>query len=119
MDIGTIAAGAISGAGAAYKGWMTHGHDEPFDGPKFLRTILIGLGVGAIASFLGISPFQAELEIHLRLLELGLLGLASGYLDQFCIWLWARVKGLKPWKGGPTVEALASDALGAPPAPPS
>jgi hypothetical protein len=115
MDIGLIGAGilngAIAGVGYGFSGWMVLGHDEGFDGPKFLRAIAIGIVVGIYSALSGLPMPLAETNMHSQLGNLGILAGASGFLDQVCVWLWQRIKGKKPWKGGPTVEEIAPKAV--------
>jgi hypothetical protein len=115
MEIGLLGAGmlngAIAGVGYGFSGWMVLGHDERFDGPKFLRAIAIGIVVGIYSALSGLPMPLAETDIHGQLGNLGILAGASGFLDQACVWLWARVKGKKPWKGGPSIEEIAPKAV--------
>ncbi len=87
---------------------MVLGHDEPFDGPKFLRAIIWGMIVGAIAVFTGMPLPTTDANAHQALQDLGLLAGFSGALDQFCVWLWQRIKGQKPWRGGPMKTAAVA-----------
>lgn len=97
--------GVIAGGSYGFSGWMVWGHDEPFDGPKFLRAIIWGVIVGVIAAFTGMPLPTTDTDAHAFARDLGLLGVLSGLLDQVCIWLWQRLKGQKPWRGGPKIAA--------------
>ena len=79
-----ILKGAVSGAGVAFLGYAKSNTKESFDGPKFLKTVVIGGVVGGVSAFTGQTPTNVEAEI-------GQYALVTYVLDSAVLALWRNI----------------------------
>lgn len=90
-----ILSGVLAGVVAAIVGWLKHREWESFDGPAFLKTVLIGAILGGIAGGMGITPIEAETF----LVGLGLFAAVITFAEWLANIIWRRLLG-------PAVEHL-------------
>ena len=76
--------GIGTGVGVAFLGYAKSNTKESFDGPKFLKTVVIGGVVGGISAFTGQTPTDIEAEI-------GQYALITYVLDSAVLALWRNI----------------------------
>ena len=79
-----ILKGAVSGVVVAFLGYAKSNTKESFDGPKFLKTVVIGGAVGGISAFTGQTPTNVEAEI-------GQYALITYVIDSAVLALWRNI----------------------------
>ena len=79
-----ILKGAATGAGVAFLGYAKSNTKESFDGPKFLKTVVIGAFVGGVSAFTGQTPQDVEVEI-------GQYALVTYVIDSAVLALWRNI----------------------------
>ena len=79
-----ILKGVGSGVLVAFLGYAKSNTKESFDGPKFLKTVVIGGVVGGISAFTGQTPTSVEAEI-------GQYALITYVIDSAVLALWRNI----------------------------